>query len=357
MAKLFEQLKIRSITLRNRVGVSPMCQYSSVDGFVDDWHLVHLGSKAAGGAALVMTEATSVSPEGRISLGDAGLWRDEHINPWAKVFKFIKEQGAVAGVQLAHAGRKGSAEKPWNGGKSLAENMGWETLAPSPVAFGRHLTKTPREMHKNDIQKLIRDFGLAAERAEKAGAEWLEIHAGHGYLLHEFLSPLANFRSDEYGGSFENRTRLLIEVVRKVRSSWSNTLPLAVRLSATDWDDNGWTLSESVELSKILKKEGVDLIDVSSAFVAPSEKPYPMAPSWQVPLSQEIKTNAGILTASVGMISEPEQAEEILKKAQADIILMAKEYLRNPNWVVNAAKKLNVDVTNVAAIQITHWLK
>lgn len=357
MAKLFEPLKIKNITLRNRIGVSPMCQYSSLDGFANDWHLVHLGSKAAGGAGLVMTEATSVSPEGRITSGDAGIWNDKHIAPWARVFDFIKSQGAVAGMQLAHAGRKGSTEKPWDGGKSLTDERGWQTLAPSAVAFGRHLTKTPKEMQKSDIEKLVSDFGSAAKRAQIAGAEWLEIHAGHGYLFHEFLSPLANFRTDEYGGSFQNRIRFLVDAVRKVRASWSDTLPLAVRISATDWDNNGWTIEDSIELSKILKTEGVDLIDVSSAFVAPSEKPYPMAPGWQVPLSQEIKLKSGILTAAVGMISEPLQAEAILKENQADLILMAKEYLRSPHWPIKAAKELNVDVTSVAAIQIAHWLK
>ena len=357
MAKLFEPLKLKNITLRNRIGVSPMCQYSSLDGIVNDWHLVHLGSKAAGGAGLVMTEASAVSPEGRITLGDAGIWSDEHIAPWAKVFKFIKSQGAVAGMQLAHAGRKGSTEKPWHGGKSLIGDSAWETLAPSAIPFGRHLTRTPKEMQRSDIIKLISDFASAAKRAEVAGAEWLEIHAGHGYLFHEFLSPLANFRTDEYGGSFQNRTRLLLDTVRMVRAAWSQTLPLAVRISATDWDENGWTLDDSVELAKILKIEGVDLIDVSSAFVAPSEKPYPMAPGWQVPLSEEIKSKVGILTATVGMISDPQQAEKILKADQADLVLMAKEYLRNPHWAIRAAKELDVDVTTAAAIQITHWLK
>ena len=357
MAKLFEPLKVKSITLRNRIGVSPMCQYSSTDGFANDWHLVHLGSKAAGGAGLVMTEATAVSPEGRISLGDAGLWKDEQAESWSRVFKFIKAQGAVAGIQLAHAGRKSSAQKPWEGGKSLPAPEAWETLAPSAVAFGRHLTQTPREMTQSDIAKLIRDFGAAAKRAGNAGAEWLEIHAGHGYLLHEFLSPLSNFRKDEYGGSFENRIRLLVEVVRSVKANWSASLPLAVRLSATDWVENGWTLEDSVELSRRLKNEGVDLIDASSAFVAPTEQPYPMAPGWQVPLAHEIKSKTGLLTAAVGMISTPEQAESILSEGKADLVLMAKEYLRNPNWVINAAKVLGVDVTHVAAIQFTHWLK
>lgn len=357
MAKLFEALKVKSITVRNRIGVSPMCQYSSLDGLVNDWHLVHLGSKAAGGAGLVMTEATAVSPEGRITLGDAGIWNDNQIAPWARVFEFIKSQGAVAGMQLAHAGRKGSAEKPWFGGKSLNSEEGCDTLAPSAVAFGRHLSKTPKEMQKKDIEKLVSDFGQAAKRAQAAGAEWLEIHAGHGYLLHEYLSPLANFRTDEYGGSFQNRTRLLKEVVRNVRKSWIDSLPLAIRLSATDWDENGWTIDDSIELSKILKSEGVDLIDVSSAFVAPTEKPYPMAPGWQVPLSREIRSKAGIQTATVGMISDPQQAEIILKENQADLILMAKEYLKNPNWPIKAAKELDVDITKVAAIQIAHWLK
>lgn len=357
MAKIFEPLKVKSITLRNRIGVSPMCQYSSVDGFANDWHLMHLGSKAAGGAGLVMTEATAVSPEGRITLGDAGIWKNDQIESWARVFKFIKSQGAIAGMQLAHAGRKASAYKPWEGGKSLESNQAWETLAPSAVAFGKHLTQTPREMNQSDIAKLIRDFGTAAKRAKDAGAEWLEIHAGHGYLLHEFMSPLTNFRKDAYGGSFENRIRFLIEVTRSVKANWSDALPLAVRLSATDWVENGWTIEDSIELSKILKIEGVDLIDASSAFVAPTDKPYPMAPGWQVPLAHEIKSQTGLLTAAVGMISDPEQAESILIEGKADLILMAKEYLKNPNWVIGAAKVLGVDITHVAAIQLTHWLK
>jgi 2,4-dienoyl-CoA reductase-like NADH-dependent reductase (Old Yellow Enzyme family) len=357
MAKIFEPLKIKSITLRNRIGVSPMCQYSSIDGLANDWHLMHLGSKAAGGAGLVMTEATAVSPEGRITLGDAGIWKDEQIESWSRVLQFIKSQGAVAGMQLAHAGRKASAQKPWDGGKSLEPDKAWETLAPSAVAFGRHLTQTPREMSKGDIKKLIHDFGAAAKRARIAGAEWLEIHAGHGYLLHEYLSPLSNFRKDEFGGSFENRIRILIEVVKSVKANWGESFPLAVRLSATDWVENGWTIEDSIALSKILKIEGVDLIDASSAFVAPTDKPYPMAPSWQVPLSHEIKSKTEMLTAAVGMISDPMQAESILSEGKADLILMAKEYLRNPNWVIGAAKALGFDVTHVAAIQFTHWLK
>lgn len=357
MAKIFEPLKIKSITLRNRIGVSPMCQYSSIDGCANDWHLMHLGSKAAGGAGLVMTEATAVSPEGRITLGDAGLWQDEQIESWSRIFNFIKSQGAVAGMQLAHAGRKASVQKPWDGGQSLESEEGWETLAPSAVAFGRHLTQTPREMNHQDIRRLVSDFGSAAKRAKKAGAEWLEIHAGHGYLLHEYLSPLSNFRNDEYGGSFANRSRFLLEVVRSVKSHWSDSLPLAVRLSTTDWVEGGWTIEESVELAKILKNEGVDLIDASSAFVAPTEKPYPIEKGWQVPLSHKIKTEAGILTAAVGMINDPLHVETILNDGLADIVLMAKEYLRNPNWIIHAAKTHGVDVTNVAAIQFTHWLK
>lgn len=357
MTKLFESLRIREITLKNRIVVSSMCQYSSEDGLVNDWHLVHLGSRAAGGAGLVMSEATAVTPEGRITPGDAGIWDDVHIGPWKKVFSFIKSQGAVPGIQLAHAGRKGSAAKPWEGGKSISSEAGWETLAPSAIAFGRHLEKVPREMELQDIKTLVQMFGNATERAYKAGAELLEIHAGHGYLINEFLSPISNKRKDNYGGSFENRIRLLIEITEQVRANWPSHLPLSVRLSASDWDNEGWTPQESAELSKILKSKGVDLIDASSGFISPPHTAYPMAQGWQVFLSEKIKSEAGILTGTVGKITDPSQAEEILQANQADLIYMATEYLRNPNWPLRAAKELNFDVTKVGAIQITHWLK
>ena len=357
MTKLFESLKIRDVTLRNRIVVSSMCQYSSVDGVVNDWHLVHLGSRAAGGAGLVMTEATAVSPEGRITAGDAGLWDDKHIGPWKRVISFIKAQGAVAGVQLAHAGRKGSAAKPWEGGKSVSSPVGWSTFAPSALAFGKHLDKVPVEMTVSEIKTLIRQFGEAAARAEQTGAELLEIHAGHGYLIHEFLSPITNKRNDLYGGSFENRVRLLTEIVQQVRRKWPEHLPLAVRLSASDWDNDGWTPDDSVVLAKILKSAGVDLIDASSGFIAPSLAPYPVAPGWQVFLSEKIKNGADILTGTVGKITEPSQAESILEANKADLIYLATEYLRSPNWPLRAAKELGFDVTKVGAIQIAHWLK
>jgi 2,4-dienoyl-CoA reductase-like NADH-dependent reductase (Old Yellow Enzyme family) len=342
MSHLFEPLMVKSITLRNRIGVSPMCMYSSVDGLAQDWHLVHLGARAAGGAGLVIAEATAVSPEGRISPHDAGLWADKHIEPLTRITRFVKAQGAVAGVQLAHAGRKGSQARPWEGGAHLADDAGgWPTVAPSPVPFGDALNKVPRELSIHDIAEVQSDFAAAAKRALAAGYEWLELHAAHGYLSHEFLSPLSNHRTDSYGGSFANRTRFLLETVRVVRAVWPESLPLTVRLSCSDWVEGGWTIEESVELARLLKSSGVDLIDCSSGGTSGAAN-IPLGPGYQVGFAQRIRQEADIATAAVGMILEPAQADQIIRTGQADMVLLARELLRDPNWPLRAARALRV---------------
>jgi 2,4-dienoyl-CoA reductase-like NADH-dependent reductase (Old Yellow Enzyme family) len=340
MNHLFAPFTLQSITLRNRIGVSPMCMYSSDDGVANDWHLVHLGARAAGGAALVIAEATAVSAEGRITPGCAGLWAEKHIEPLARVTRFVKEHGAVPGIQLAHAGRKASAARPWEGGAHLAEAQGgWAPIGPSALAYGGGLTKVPREMTRADITRVQDDFVAAAKRALAVGYEWLELHAAHGYLLHEFLSPLSNRRRDAYGGSFENRIRFAVETVRAVRAVWPERLPLTMRLSCTDWVDGGWTIDESVELARRLKTDGVDLIDCSSGGGVHAAK-VPAAPGFHVPLSERIKREAGIATAVVGLITEPKQADAIVRESQADVVLLARELLRDPNWPLRAARTL-----------------
>lgn len=342
-AQLFSPLQIKSIVFKNRIAISPMCQYSSNDGFANDWHLVHLGSRASGGAGLVMQEATAVSPEGRISPEDMGIWKDEHIEKLRAITRFIKTQNAVPGIQLAHAGRKASVTSPWKGNKKIAVGQGgWDAVAPS--AIGYHDTETPPvALGITGIQKVVSDFASAAKRATQAGFQVLELHAAHGYLLHEFLSPLSNLRTDAYGGSFENRIRLLLEVVEAVQSQWKNDLPLFVRISATDWATGGWDIEESVQLSKMLKEKGVDLIDVSSGG-AVSHQQIPLGPGYQVPFAERIKKDAGILTGAVGLITEAHQAEEILTTGKADLILFARESLRNPNLPLTFARALNTDV-------------
>ncbi len=338
--KLFTPITFKSITLKNRIAISPMCQYSAENGFANDWHLVHLGSRAAGGAGLIIQEATAVSPEGRISLGDLGLWADEHIEKLKSITDFIKSQNAVPGIQLAHAGRKASCHAPFNGGSQLSiSEGGWETVGPSVLTFVENHIK-PNPLGKVGIQKVVSDFKLATARALKAGYQVLEIHAAHGYLLHQFLSPLSNIRTDEYGGSFENRIRLTIEVLEAVQSEWPKDLPIFVRISATDWADGGWNLEESVKLSKILKDKGVDLIDVSSGGLTSKQK-INLGPGYQVPFAEEIKNKAGIATGAVGLITNSAQAEEILQKNKADIILFARESLRNPYLALNYAHELN----------------
>jgi 2,4-dienoyl-CoA reductase-like NADH-dependent reductase (Old Yellow Enzyme family) len=336
-AHLFQPLAIKSITLRNRIGVSPMCQYSAEDGVATDWHLVHLGSRAAGGAGLVIAEATAVSPEGRITPGDLGIWSDQHVEPIARINRFIRQHGAVAGIQIAHAGRKASAARPWEGHAHLADDAGgWPTLAPSALPFGGELPKVPRAMTEADIARLQKDFTAAAQRSLAAGCEWLELHAAHGYLAHQFLSPLSNHRTDRYGGSFDNRIRFLLETIRGVRAVWPERLPLTVRISCTDWAPGGWDIEQSVELARRLKSEGVDLIDCSSGGLVPDAL-VPVGPGYQVPLSERVRREAAIATAAVGMITEPAQADQIVRNGQADVVLVARELLRDPYWPLRAA--------------------
>jgi 2,4-dienoyl-CoA reductase-like NADH-dependent reductase (Old Yellow Enzyme family) len=341
-SELFSTLKIKSILLKNRIGISPMCQYSAEDGFANDWHLVHLGSRATGGAGLIIQEATAVSPEGRISPGDLGLWSDDQIAKLQSITKFIKRHHSIPGIQLAHAGRKASVSSPWYGNKKLPQNQGgWETFAPSAIGY----TETEIEPIALDlvgIQKVIADFKAATQRAKIAGYEVVEIHAAHGYLLHQFLSPLSNKRTDKYGGSFENRIRLLLEVLQAVQIEWSKELPLMVRISATDWADGGWNTEESVQLSKILKEKGVDLIDVSSGGLV-SYQQIPLAPNYQVHFAEKIKKETGILTAAVGLITTSQQAEAIVASGKADLVLFARESLRNPNLGLDFAQELGVD--------------
>ena len=337
---LFQPLTIRSVTLRNRIGVSPMCQYSSEDGVATDWHFVHLGSRAVGGAGLVIAEATAVSPEGRISPGDAGIWAEKHMEPIARINRFLKQHGAVPGIQIAHAGRKASAARPWEGNAHLPEGAGgWPTVAPSAIAFGGAPNKVPRAMTEPDIAKVQNDFVAATRRALAAGAEWLELHFAHGYLAHEFLSPLSNQRTDRYGGSFENRIRFALETARAVRAAWPDRFPLAARLSCSDWVEGGWDIGQSVELARRLKADGVDLIDCSSGGSVPDAR-IPVAPGYQVPFAERIRREANIATTAIGFITEPQQAEAIIRTGQADLVLLAREFLRDPYWPAHAAKAL-----------------
>jgi 2,4-dienoyl-CoA reductase-like NADH-dependent reductase (Old Yellow Enzyme family) len=342
---LFQPLTVRSVTLRNRIGVSPMCQYSALDGVANDWHYVHLGSRAVGGAGLVIVEATGVAPEGRITPGCMGLWSEQHIEPLARIARFVKAQGAVAGIQIAHAGRKASADLPWKGGAHLSEAQGgWETIAPSAIAFGGNLTKVPRAMTEMDIARVQNDFVATAKRALTAGFEWLELHAAHGYLFNEFLSPLSNHRADNYGGSFENRIRLLLDTTRAVRKIWPDHLPLAVRISAIDWMPGGWQIEDSIALAKLLKAEGVDLMDCSSGGVVPDAK-IKVEPGYQVPFAEKIRHGANIPTAAVGFITEPKQADDIVRNGQADLVLLARQMLVDPYWPAHAAKALGHKLT------------
>jgi 2,4-dienoyl-CoA reductase-like NADH-dependent reductase (Old Yellow Enzyme family) len=343
-AHLFAPLKIRDVRLRNRILVSPMCQYSSVDGYANEWHLVHLGSRAIGGAAAVLTEAAAVLPEGRISPEDLGIWSDDHIDMLARIFRFIETQGAVPGMQLAHAGRKASVSAPWKGDRPLAQSEGgWQPIfAPSAIPFADGYT-TPRELTGKQIQRLIAAFADGARRALEAGSRLLEIHAAHGYLLHEFLSPLSNHREDSYGGTFENRTRIVRQIVEAVRNAWPERYPLFVRISATDWVDGGWTIEDSVALAKQLQPLGVDMLDCSSGGLLP-RVPIPTGPGYQVPFAKRIRTEANILTAGVGMITEPEQADQIIRSGQADMVLLAREFLRDPYWPLHAARRLGQEI-------------
>lgn len=320
-----------------------MCQYSSEDGFATDWHLVHLGSRAVGGAALIIQEATAVSPEGRISAGDIGIWNDDHIPMLKRITDFIHQNDAVAGVQLAHAGRKASFDLPWNGGKCVRESEGgWIPLAPSAIPFHEG-DETPFELTIEGIEKVRADFKAAALRSIEAGYRVIEIHAAHGYLLHQFLSPISNQRTDKYGGSFDNRTRLLLEVISDIQGVWPAENPLFVRISASDWAEGGWTPEESVQLAAILKDKGVDLIDCSSGGLAAHQK-IPVFAGYQVQFSEQIKSQTGILTGAVGLITEPQQAEDILQDGKADMIFLARELLRDPYFPLHAANALKYDL-------------
>lgn len=343
-SQLFTPIKIKDITFKNRIAIAPMCQYSATDGFATNWHLVHLGSRAIGGAALIIQEATAVTPEGRISPGDLGIWSDAHIEKFSEINAFIESQNSVPGIQLAHAGRKASVSTPWEGNKKLdATQGGWETVAPSTIGYHDN-EPAPVALDKKGIEKVVTDFKLATKRAVEAGYKVMEVHAAHGYLLHQFLSPLSNVRTDEYGGSFENRIRLTLEVVAAVQSEWPENLPLFVRISATDWADGGWNAEESVKLSRILKEKGVDLMDVSSGALVSYQK-IPVAPNYQVPFAEQIKKETGILTGAVGLITEAHQAEEIVSSGKADLVLFARESLRDPNLALTFAHDLDAEIT------------
>lgn len=345
MAKLFEPYRLKDVTLRNRIVVSPMCQYCSEDGFPNDWHLVHLGSRAVGGAGLVIVEATAVSPEGRISPMDSGIWSDAHIDPFARIAQFIKKMGAIPGMQIAHAGRKASASVPWEGNAHLpSSDGGWETMAPSAIAFGAKLNKVPTAMADRDIDKLKQHFVDAAKRTLAAGFEWLELHYAHGYLMHEFYSPLSNHRDDHYGGSFDNRIRLLMETLHAVRAVWPERFPLTVRLSVTDWIDGGVTVSDSIDLTRRMKLAGLDLLDVSHGMITPDHSNVPSDTGFMVPMASRIREEAGIPVSVGWLITEPQQAEQILVNNQADLIVLARELLRDPYWPHRAAKSLGDDV-------------
>jgi len=339
MSLIFDPLPIRGITLPNRIGVSPMCEYSSTGGFANDWHLVHLGSRAVGGAGLVMTEATGVTPEGRISPEDLGIWSDAHIEFLARIVRFLKSQGAVPGIQLAHAGRKGSTYRPWSGDGAISlKDGGWVPVAPSAVAYSDRYPM-PRALLKEEIRGVVDAFGQAARRAMQASFQLIEIHAAHGYLLHEFFSPLSNFRTDDYGGSFENRTRIAREVVSAIRKEMPEHLPLFIRISSTDWKKGGWDVDQAVELAKQLKPLGVDLVDCSSAGLVQDQE-IVAGPGFQVPFAERIRCEAGIMTSAVGLIETKEQVAEILANQKADLVFMAREFLRDPYWPLRAAREL-----------------
>ena len=340
MSHLFDPLKLRGVTLRNRIGISPMCQYSAHDGMANDWHLVHLGARAIGGAGLIIVEATGVEARGRITPQCLGLWNDEQIEPLARVTNFLREHGATPAIQLAHAGRKASTAAPWKGGTPISPNQGgWtDIVGPGAQAYTDGMP-TPRALSTGEVHDIAAAFGAAAHRALAAGFDIVEIHAAHGYLLHSFLSPLSNQRTDEYGGSFENRCRMLLETTRAIRAEWPDARPLFVRISATDWVDGGWTIDDSIALTKLLKSEGVDLIDCSSGGNVP-KAPVPVGPGYQVPLAERVRVGAGIATAAVGMITQAQHADEIVRNGRADVVLLGRESLRDPQWPLRAARAL-----------------
>jgi 2,4-dienoyl-CoA reductase-like NADH-dependent reductase (Old Yellow Enzyme family) len=353
VSRLFSPLTLRGTTFRNRAWVASMCQYTSVDGMPTDWHLVHLGARATGGAGLVLTEATAVTPEGRISPGDAGIWNDEQAAAYERITAFVRSQGAVPGIQLAHAGRKASTQRPWEGhGYVEPADGGWQTVAPSPVAFGDW--PVPKELSTAEIAELVQAFADAARRALRAGFEVAEVHAAHGYLIHEFLSPLANQRADEYGGDLEGRSRFLLEVVRAVRDVWPEDKPVFVRFSATDWAEGGWTVEETTEVARRLTSYGVDLIDVSSGGLVPHQQ-IVAGPGYQVPFARAVRAGSGLPVAAVGMITEPAQAEQVLVEGSADAVLLARELLRDPHWPLRAAHVLGAEVTWPEQYQRAQW--
>lgn len=339
MSRLFSPLKIRNLVLKNRIVMSPMCQYSAVDGFANDWHLVHYGSRAIGGAAVIVQEATAIVPEGRISYGDLGIWKDEYIAKLSEITGFVSKNGAIPGIQLAHAGRKASCDLAWNGGGQLKEGSNsWTTVSASAIPF-YETDNSPAELSKEQIEKTIHDFALAAQRAIKAGYKIIEIHAAHGYLIHQFLSPLTNKRRDEYGGAFDNRVRLILRIVDAIVPLLDEDHSLWVRISATDWVEGGWNIEESAKLTRLLKSKGVDVIDVSTGGNIPHVK-IPVEKNYQVPFAEEIRKQTSIITGAVGMISDAAQAEEILKKVQADLIFVGRELLRDPHFPLHAAQEL-----------------
>jgi len=339
MAHLFDPIAIRGVTFRNRIAVSPMCQYSSQDGFANDWHLVHLGSRAIGGAALVVAEATAVEARGRISPGDLGLWQDAHIEPLARVVRFLEEHGAVAGIQLAHAGRKAATARPWEGGKPLTDEAGgWNIVGPSPIPFDTSY-RVPHELSVGELESVREQFCAAAQRALSAGFRYLEVHAAHGYLLHSFLSPLSNQRTDAYGGSFENRARFLLETVRSVRAVWPRDRVLGVRLSCTDWVAGGWTIEDTVKLAPLLEREDIDLIDCSSGGSS-AHAIITTGPGYQVGFAEAVKRATQLHVAAVGLITEAEQANAIIAEGKADFVFIARQFLRDPYFAINAARAL-----------------
>jgi len=340
MSNLFQPITFRGVTLKNRIVVSPMCQYSSVDGMADDWHLVHLGSRAVGGAGLIFVEATAVTAEGRITPGDMGIWDDRHIEPLARIASFIHRMGGVAGIQLAHAGRKASCLVPWQGGGRLKtpEEGGWEVVAPSAIPF-REDDPLPRALDLAGIQEIVAAFTAAARRAMRAGFRVIEIHSAHGYLLHSFLSPLSNKRTDAYGGSLESRMRMLLQVAKALRETIPEEMPLFTRISSTDWVEGGWDVDQSIALARALKPAGVDLLDCSSGGLVPGAV-VPVAPGYQVRFAAAIREQSGIPTGAVGLITEPDQAESIIKSGQADLVFLAREMLREPYWALKAGRAL-----------------
>ncbi|MGD8569054.1 MAG: NADH:flavin oxidoreductase/NADH oxidase [Gammaproteobacteria bacterium] len=343
MSQLFNALTIADVTFRNRIFVSPMCQYASREGMPTDWHLVHLGSRAVGGASMVMVEATAVTPQGRISPADSGIWSDAHAEAFRPITRFISQQGAVPAIQLAHAGRKASTDVPWRGSEPLAEESGgWTPLAPSKIPFADD-HPVPHALSAEELDEIVSAYAAGARRAREAGFQCVEVHMAHGYLLHEFLSPLANERGDEYGGSLANRMRLPLRIANAVRKEWPSNFPLLVRISATDWLDGGWDLEQSMELSRQLKSIGVDMIDCSSGGMVP-DAVIPAGPGFQTPFAQRIRREVDIATAAVGMITAPEQAEHILRTGQADAVFLARQLLRDPYWPLHAASALHIDV-------------